>query len=300
MYNESSSARAIGGAGMGGFIPPEIAGSIAEFTQSQKAAVAVVREVHQRMRRIQWKQASVTSLHPWSLTARHGSTALEIKMSGVLIEHNEVTPLIELSDGRKLAYVQHIYPTYQVATRPTESGDYTASEILPLELACDFIQQHQGAARPDEGGLFAYEGTKTPAQELERYNELVSRHGFKPEDEDIVDEYLVLYQSKVYEEQLGRKSETVLPELSKLQETLFKSLIRCVWPAFRSAQLATLPTCSALPSEKPCGWRTRAKSRTTRIASKSATNWPPIRTSARCAALLAMTSRWRSCSKFGE
>lgn len=225
-YQESSSVRAIGGAGMGGFVPPEIAGSVAEFTQSQRNAVQAVREVHERMRRIQWKQASVVTLQPWHLHAQ-GTWHRDLRIPGVPAEFSAEAPFVELSGGRKLNYVQHIYPSYQVPLRPTESGDYTASEILPLELACDFIMQHQGGGvRPDEGGLFCYEGTKTPPQELEAYNKLVDRYQFTPADEDLIDEYLLMERAKFYEQQMGKPSQVVVPELNKMQHELLESIQR--------------------------------------------------------------------------
>lgn len=144
-----------------GFAAPQVAGLIQQHTGSQIRDIQAVSEVHERMRRMKWNQASLVSLHPWAQFAS-GYLQHDLKLPGAPALEDTSAPRIRTMAGRDVMYVQHVYTHYLTPTRPTESGDHTATELLPIELACDFISQHSGMN--EEGGFFCYESSEPAFQ----------------------------------------------------------------------------------------------------------------------------------------
>lgn len=146
--------------GVSSHIADQVAGQMQRWTPNQRKDMQAVREVHDTMRAMPWQKASLVSLHLWPLHAQ-GYLHHDLRINAAPVTTDDRLPKLETKNGRKLSFVQHVFPSYIVATKPTESGDQTAYPIMPLDFALDFIRQHQSGQR-DEGGLFCYVGTQTP------------------------------------------------------------------------------------------------------------------------------------------
>lgn len=121
----------------------------AQDRKNQEAA----KQLYRNMANIPWRAASIISLHPWHLNA-----------SGVLFNELRLPPAglpsITVTSGRKIGYSHHVFANWVKNARPNDAGALEFNPVLPIDLALDFIAQHQNFQR--QGGLLAYESISTP------------------------------------------------------------------------------------------------------------------------------------------
>lgn len=114
-----------------------------------------IRELYTQMKGMPWKPASVVSLHPWTQHAQ-GPHFNNLVLNAAPMPEDIQFPKIELDSGRKIGYTQHVFTTWGRNLRPNDAGEIEPSAILPIDLALDFIAQHQNSQK--SGGLLCFEG----------------------------------------------------------------------------------------------------------------------------------------------
>jgi len=119
---------------------------------------AKLQRLYQQMARIPWQQASIVSLHPFTLTNSNPLTN-ELRLGPAPLSNDDRFAKIVLRNGRKLGYTHHVFTTWARDLVPNDAGEVEPAAILPIDLALDFMGQYY---HTDPGGIFCYEGTTAP------------------------------------------------------------------------------------------------------------------------------------------